>query len=222
MMKAIIFDFDGTIIDTETAWYYVFRDAYALYGVDLSLETYSKCLGTNLQSFNPYTYLSTHHHIKMDLAAFRTSIQESHAEFMKKETMRPGILALLQQAKKSGLHIGLASSSSRQWVDQFVDQLGIKSYFECFCTADTVKQVKPDPELYLQALDQLGVHASEAIAIEDSPNGARAAVAAGLHTMVIPNTLTKQLSFDNGHHTIDMLEKYSLQDLITCFSQPIN
>ena len=53
LVKAIIFDFDGTIIDTETAWYTVFKDAYASYGVALSLETYAKCLGTNLQDFNP-------------------------------------------------------------------------------------------------------------------------------------------------------------------------
>lgn len=221
-MKAIIFDFDGTIIDTETAWYNVFRDAYARYGVDLSLETYSKCLGTSLQSFNPYTYLSTHHHVKLDLAAFQTSIQQSHAQLMEKEAMRPGILKLLQQAKEAGLRIGLASSSNRQWVDKFVDSLGIRDYFECFCTADTVKQVKPDPELYLQALEQLGVHANEAMAIEDSPNGARAAVVAGLHTVVIPNTITKRLSFDQGHYTIDSFENYDLQDLVTCFTQPIN
>lgn len=76
MIKALIFDFDGTIIDTETAWYNVFKDAYAQYGVELSLATYAKCLGTNLQTFNPYTYLVTHHHIQLDVEAFQTSIQQ--------------------------------------------------------------------------------------------------------------------------------------------------
>lgn len=76
------------------------------------------------------------------------------------------------------MKIGLASSSSRQWIDMYVDRLGIRHYFDCFCSADTVTNVKPDPELYLQALEQLGVEADEAMAIEDSPNGAQAAVAA--------------------------------------------
>ncbi|WP_431027736.1 HAD family hydrolase [Lysinibacillus sp. LZ02] len=219
MMKAIIFDFDGTIIDTETAWYTVFKDAYEQYGVELSLDTYSQCLGTSLHSFNPYTYLSTHHNISMDLDAFRKIIHQNHTELMKKESMRPGILTLLQEAKAAGLKIGLASSSHRAWIDQFVNLLEIGEYFDCYCTADTVKHVKPDPELYLQALEQLGVQANEAIAIEDSPNGARAAVAAGLHTLVIKNTITKQLPFGQGHHTIESLAHYELQQLADCFTQ---
>ena len=219
MIRAIIFDFDGTIIDTETAWYNVFRDAYQKYGVELSLATYSQCLGTNLQSFNPYTHLSTHHDISLDLEGFRTSIQHNYAKLIEQESIRPGILKLLQEAKAAGLKIGLASSSHRDWIDKFVDQLGIREYFECYCTADTVNNVKPDPELYLQALDQLGIQSNEAIAIEDSPNGACAAVAAGLHTAVIKNTLTKQLPFSQGHYTIESLEQYELQDLLDCFAQ---
>lgn len=221
MMKAIIFDFDGTIIDTETAWYIVFKNAYKEYGVDLSLETYSQCLGTNLTTFNPYTYLKTHHNISIDLEEFKKSIQNDYAKLIEKEALRPGILNLLQEAKQEGLKIGLASSSHREWIDKFINLLGLEGYFECYCTADTVKNVKPNPELYLQALEQLGVQANEAIAIEDSPNGARAAVTAGLHTIVIKNTLTKQLQFGQGHHTIASLEHYKLHDLIDCFAQKI-
>ena len=219
MIKAIIFDFDGTIIDTETARYVVFKNAYQQYGVDLSLETYSQCLGTSLESFNPYTYLTTHHNISLDLEEFRTSIRNNYAKLIENETIRPGILNLLQEAKEAGLKIGLASSSHREWIDKFVHLLGLDGYFECYCTADTVKNVKPDPELYLQALEQLGVQAHEAIAIEDSPNGARAALAAGLQTIVIKNTITKLLPFSKGHHTIESLEQYALQDLIDCFAQ---
>ena len=219
MIKAIIFDFDGTIIDTETAWYVVFKQAYQQYGVDLSLETYSQCLGTSLASFNPYTYLTTHHNISLDLEEFQTAIRNSYAKLIEKETIRPGILTLLQQAKAAGLKIGLASSSHREWIDQFIHSLELDDYFECYCTADTVKNVKPHPELYLQALQQLDVQAHEAIAIEDSPNGARAAVTAGLHTVVIKNTLTTQLAFSQGHHTIESLEHYTLQNIIDCFAQ---
>lgn len=217
MIKAVIFDFDGTIIDTETAWYKVFKDAYEKYGVDLSLTTYSQCLGTSLQTFNPYTYLSTHHAIPIDLDEFRAMILQNYEKLIEQESMRPGILNLLQEAKAAGLKIGIASSSHRDWIDKFVEKLNIGDYFECYCTADTVSNVKPDPELYLQALEQLGVKANEAIAIEDSPNGARAAVAAGLHTVVIKNTLTKQLPFSQGHYTIESLEHNGLQELTDYF-----
>lgn len=221
MIKAIIFDFDGTIIDTETAWYKVFRDAYQKHGIELTLEKYSECLGTSLDSFNPYTYLSTHYNISIDLDAFRKYVQQKHIEMMEKEAIRPGILNYLRTAKDRGYQIGLASSSKQAWIDKFVDLLEIREYFECYCTADTVERVKPFPDLYLQALEKLEVHPEEAIAIEDSPNGARAAVKAGIHTVVIKNAITKQLAFDYGHHTIESLEDYKLEELINCIQHKI-
>ena len=217
MIKAIIFDFDGTIIDTETAWYLAFKGAYDSHGVDFPLERYAECLGTSLQSFNPYTYIRTHYKIPVDLNEFRKSIENKHTEMMEKEAIRPGILPLLQSAKEANLKIGLASSSSREWIDKYIQLLDIGEYFECYCTSDTVQNVKPDPELYLQALEKLNVKANEAIAIEDSPNGARAAVAAGIPTVVIKNTISEQLPFSTGHHTIDSLENHNLKDLIDLF-----
>ncbi|PYF08525.1 HAD family hydrolase [Ureibacillus chungkukjangi] len=222
MIKALIFDFDGTIIDTETAWYITFRDAYKTHGVDLTLEQYSQCLGTSLHSFNPYTHLKTHHNLPIDLEEFKQLVQQQHTEMMIKERVRPGILQLLETAKSQGLKIGLASSSERSWIDKFVKLHGIENYFECYCTADTVKKVKPDPELYLQALEKLGVEASEAIAIEDSPNGARAAVAAGIPTVVIKNDITNQLPFSEGHHTIESLTNYDLEKLAELVQQKVH
>ncbi|HWL13370.1 MAG TPA: HAD family hydrolase [Ureibacillus sp.] len=222
MQKAIIFDFDGTIIDTETAWYITFRDAYKKHGIHLTLEQYSQCLGTSLHSFNPYTYLKTHHNLPIDLEEFKQSVQQQHTEKMIKEGIRPGILKLLESAKALGLKIGLASSSERVWIDKFVKLHGIENYFECYCTADTVQNVKPDPELYFQALEKLGVEASEAIAIEDSPNGARAAVAAGIPTVVIKNEITKQLPFGDGHYTIDSLDEHELDTLAELVQQKVH
>ncbi len=221
MIKALIFDFDGTIIDTETAWYITFRDAYKKYGVDLTLEQYSQCLGTSLHSFNPYNYLKTHYNIPIDLDEFRNSVKERHTQMMQTESIRPGILKFLESAKAQGFKIGIASSSERSWIDRFVKLHGIEDYFECFCTADTVKKVKPNPELYLQALKKLNIAPSEALAIEDSPNGARAAVSAGIPTVVIKNTITKQLPFDIGHHTIDSLASFELDELVEHIQQKI-
>lgn len=222
MIKALIFDFDGTIIDTETAWYIAFRDAYKTHGIELTLEQYSQCLGTSLHSFNPYTHLKTHHNLPIDLEDFKHLVQQQHTEMMIQERIRPGILKLLETAKSQGLKIGLASSSERTWIDKFVKLHGIEDYFECYCTADTVKKVKPDPELYLQALEKLGVEANEAIAIEDSPNGARAAVAAGISTVVIKNDITNQLPFSEGHHTIESLTNYNLGKLTELVQQKVH
>lgn len=221
MIKAIILDFDGTIIDTETAWYIAFRDAYKEYDVNLTLETYSQCLGTSLQTFNPYTYLNTHYNQSIDLDQFRKSVKERHEQLMEKETIRPGILPLLKEAKSNGLKIGIASSSERAWIDSYLQLLGIKSYFDYYCTADTVQKVKPDPELYLQALEKMNIRPEEAIAIEDSPNGARAAVAANIPTVVIKNKISTLLPFGEGHVTIDSLANYDLQHLMKLANESV-
>ncbi|WP_138754962.1 HAD family hydrolase [Paenibacillus sinopodophylli] len=198
MIKAIIFDFDGTIIDTETAWYHAFRDAYREHGVELTLEQYSGCIGTSLHTFNPYEYLMTDLKLPIDKDSFRDSVHDQHTALMQAEQIRTGIVDYLNDAQEAGIKIGLASSSPRAWIDKYLEQLELGHYFEVIRTADDVAQVKPNPELYLQTLTALGVEANEAVAIEDSPNGARAALAAGMSCIIVPNTITKSLPFDQS------------------------
>lgn len=216
MIKAIIFDFDGTIIDTETAWYEALRIAYEEHGVELSLELYSQCIGTDLSSFDPYEYLVTEKKLPIDLDQFKEHIRQQHSAFMEKEQMRDGVLDWLQKAKASGLKLGLATSSHRPWIDRHAEQLGIGDYFECIRTADNVAKVKPNPELYLQVLEGLGVAPEEAIAIEDSPNGARAAAAAGIKCIVVPNGVTRSLTFDDSelYYLAESLAKIDFDAMI--------
>ncbi|MBW4082648.1 HAD family phosphatase [Paenibacillus sp. S150] len=223
MIKGIIFDFDGTIIDTETAWYTAFNEAYEEHGVELTLEQYSTCIGTSLNSFNPYEYLMTELNLDIDKQAFRTAVQARHSKLMELEAIRPGIQHYLDSAKEAGLRLGLASSSSLEWVEKYLEQLGIRDYFDCIRTSDHVQKVKPDPELYNQALSCLGLAPDEAVAIEDSPNGSRAAAAAGMHCVVIPNEITSFLDFDVPHHKTDSLSELDFDQLITrdCF-QSVN
>ncbi|MCR2804181.1 HAD family hydrolase [Paenibacillus soyae] len=216
MIKAIIFDFDGTILDTETPWYYVFRDAYREHGVELPLELYAECVGTHNGTFNPYDYLITEKGLPIDKEAFKARIHRDHMELLSKQAVREGIIHYLDSARSAGLRIGLASSSDRNWIHTHLELLGIGHYFETIKTSDDVKNVKPDPELYLQALDALGVKPEEAVAIEDSPNGARAAAAAGMGCIVVPNELTRLLPFDPeaGYIHAESLSHIDFEDLI--------
>ncbi|WP_189029458.1 HAD family hydrolase [Paenibacillus albidus] len=219
MIKGIIFDFDGTIIDTETAWYTAFNEAYEQHGVELTLEQYSTCIGTSLNGFNPYEYLMTDLKLPINKQEFRTAVQERHSKLMELEAIRPGIQHYLDSAKKAGLRMGLASSSSLEWVEKYLDQLDIRDYFDCIRTSDHVEKVKPDPELYRQALSCLGLQPEEAVAIEDSPNGSKAAAAAGIHCVVIPNDITSFLEFDTPHHRTDSLNNLDFNHVLTrrCF-----
>ncbi|MEK5029269.1 HAD family hydrolase [Paenibacillus sp. FSL M7-1046] len=219
MIKGIIFDFDGTIIDTETAWYTAFSEAYGEHGVDLSLEQYSTCIGTSLNSFNPYEYLMTDLKLPIDRMAFRIAVQQRHSKLMELEQMRPGIQQYLDAAKDAGLRIGLASSSSMDWVERHLELLGIRDYFESIRTSDHVEKVKPDPELYNQVMSSLDIKPHEAVAIEDSPNGARAAAAAGMFCVVIPNAITRFLEFDMPHHQTESLSLLDFDHVVSrsCF-----
>ncbi|AHV97278.1 HAD family hydrolase [Paenibacillus sabinae] len=215
MIKALVFDFDGTIIDTESAWYAAFREAYEQHGVELSVKQYSQCIGTSLCNFNPYEYLMTDLSLPIDREEFRKAVQQRHSELMEAEEMRLGIKHYLDSAKAAGLKIGLATSSSTAWVEKYLKQLGLREYFDCIRTADHVKNVKPDPELYLQALDCLGVKPDEAIAIEDSPNGSKAALAAGMHCIISPNKITSLLDFDPSLYRVACFTDLDFDHLTT-------
>jgi len=213
MIKAIIFDFDGTIIDTETAWYRAFREAYRSHGVELTLEQYSQCIGTSLHAFNPYEYLMTELGLPINKEAFRRSVHDKHAELMEQETVRPGVLGYLESAKALGIKIGLASSSSEHWVRTHLDRLKLTDYFECIRTSDHVSKVKPDPELYSQAMSALGVRGEETISVEDSPNGAKAAIAAGTVCVIVPNVLTETLNFPKSPYRASSLAELDFRHL---------
>ncbi|CAM3756584.1 HAD family hydrolase [Cohnella lubricantis] len=217
MIKALIFDFDGTIIDTETAWYAAFREAYQQYEVELTLEMYSRCIGTSLHVFNPYEYLMTDLGLPIDKESFASAVRVRHAELMSREQVRPGVADYLEQARERGLKIGLATSSKRDWIDEHMERLGIGHYFECISTADDVARVKPDPELYLRTLAGLGVEAHEAVALEDSPNGAKAAVAAGIPCVLAPNEITWTLAFPSEGILcrVNRLSELAFETLVT-------
>ncbi|QAY65222.1 HAD family hydrolase [Paenibacillus protaetiae] len=217
MIKAIIFDFDGTILDTESAWYEALRAEYEAHGAELTLETFSKCIGTSLDAFNPYEYINTLIQEPVDPVRFKQAVRERHRLIMKQVVIRPGIESFLQSAKEAGLRIGLASSSERSWIDRYLKPLGIEDYFECIRTSDHVAKVKPDPELYVQALECLGVEPHEAIAIEDSANGSLAAIAAGMHCLVVPNPATRFSSF---HPSCLMAECLSDVDFAAVVADP--
>lgn len=215
MVKAIIFDLDGTIIDTETAWFVALGEIYNEYDATLTLEQYSTCIGTSLDAFDPYVHLMKEGKVSIELNALKQKVKQRYDEHMLKEQVRPGVPEYIKQAKAAGLKLAVASSSPRDWVEHYLNKLGLLPYFDAICTASEVKQVKPDPELYELALEKLNVQPSEAVAIEDSPNGARAAVAAGIHCIVVPNAITETLDFDMSHQRLTSLAELDFNDLIT-------
>lgn len=216
-LRAVIFDFDGLILDTETpevrAWQKIFRsrgaefpDAYWIHaigrGADQIQETPVELLERQLG------YPCVKGEIEAEYERLRLSAIEA-------SECLTGIRELIRELKSAGLKLGVASSSRHQWVDRHLFRLGLFNEFQAIVCADDVELAKPFPDLYLAACQQLGVDPSETIAIEDSPNGIRAARSAGLICIVIPNPCTVQLNLSEASHRVDTAKDISHASLST-------
>jgi HAD superfamily hydrolase (TIGR01509 family) len=130
------------------------------------------------------------------------------------QPLLPGVAGLVDSARAHGLKVGVASSSSREWVDGHLRRLGMLDRFDCVRTRDDVKNVKPEPELYLAVIDCLGVPAADALAIEDSPNGITAAKLAGLPCVAVPNPITSGLDLSEADLQLSSLADVTLSELL--------
>lgn len=212
MIKAVIFDFDGLIIDTETAWFTAYREVLASVDVDLPLEVFAPFIGTH--GFMFHEYLKEKAGAYMGLEEIQERAGKRHREIMAGLDARDGVREYLQEAKKLGLRIGLASSSDREWIERFLNRLNLIHYFEVMKTEDDVQRVKPDPELYLKTLAALKVSPEEALAFEDSANGAKAAKAAGLSCVIVPNPVTEGLTFERYEMRMKSMSELPLSEVI--------
>ncbi len=213
MIKALIFDFDGLILDTEVPEYQSWLELYQAYGCVLPLEKWVECIGT-ADAFDPYEYLEQLLGRPVDRAAVRIQRRARFAELMADQTVLPGVQDYMATAKQLGIKLGVASSSPRQWVMGHLTNLGLANDFDAICCGDEVKATKPDPALYLAVLQALAIRADEAIALEDSPNGILAAKRAGLFCVAIPNALTRQLSLSLADCQLSSLADVTLQQIL--------
>jgi putative hydrolase of the HAD superfamily len=212
VINAIIFDFDGLIIDTETVWYEAYKEVLKGYDIDLPLEDFSKVIGTHGGVL--YDFINQNLKQPVDIAVIKQAAADAFQSKIGKPVLREGVLDYLKAAEMLGLKIALASSSSREWVVGFLEQLNILSYFEVIRTKEDVTEVKPNPELYQRAMEGLGVQPAETIAFEDSLNGLRAARAAGLHCVIVPNDVTSNLAFSDFSRRLSSMAECGLEQLI--------
>ena len=219
MIKAIVFDFDGLIFDTETAEYRAFQEIYTAHGVELDLEVWGQWVGTDSSPFNPYDHLDECVGRPLEREAIRTWRRANYKKLIAEEQVRPGVEDCLKSAKELGLRIGLASSSPRAWVTEHLHALGLIHCFDCIRVREDVATVKPDPELYLQVIRRFGIEPEEAVAFEDSPNGALAAKRAGMYCVVVPNDVTRALPFGDVDLRLESLEHIRLAALIERLTQ---
>jgi HAD superfamily hydrolase (TIGR01509 family) len=219
LIRALIFDFDGLILDTEGPIYRSWKELYEARGVPLPFEMWVKTVGSSNQAFDPQRYLEGKLRSKLaqDVLNFRA---QRRAELVLAQPVLPGVTELADAAHEMGWKVGVASSSSRDWVSGHLERLGILDRFDCLRCRDDVQRVKPEPDLYLAVLDCLGIVADEALAIEDSPNGIVAAKRAGLRCVAVANPITAGLDLSQADLRLASLAEVTLPQLLDRLSSP--
>lgn len=212
-MKLVVFDFDGLILDTEVPVYDAWQEIYGEHGVSLAFDKWAQCIGT-ADVFDPCVELATALGRALDAATLRTRHRVRTDALIAAQAILPGVRDYVDAAQRLGVRLGVASSSSRRWVEGHLERLDLRGSFEVIRCADDVPRVKPDPALYRAVLEATGVRPEDAVALEDSPNGVLAAKRAGLTCVAVPNALTARLDLSAADLRVVSLADLPLPELL--------
>jgi HAD superfamily hydrolase (TIGR01509 family) len=215
-LKAIIFDFDGLLVDTEWPAFVAWSAIYKEHGAVLDLSVWVACVGTQ-GGFDPAVHLSqlTGNVLQSDLLFLDK--EKRKKEICDQLPFMPGALELFEQARGKQLKLAVASSSDQKWVHHHLKRLNHLHLFDVVVTKDDVARVKPDPELYLLAAQKLGVEPANCLVFEDSLNGVKAAKAAGMYCLGVPNRVTGILDFSLADGKVGSLCEIKLEELMARF-----
>jgi HAD superfamily hydrolase (TIGR01509 family) len=212
--KAVLFDFDGTLVDTESIDLRTWHEVFEAHGVSLPIDRFALRIGT-LTGPDELDELDALLEAPCDREAVLAGRRRRETELLELEPLRPGVREYLDAAKTLGLRIGIVSSSSRSWIDSNLHRLGLlNGWATVICADGDATRCKPSPVLYAEALEALGADPKEAIAIEDSPNGIAAARAAGIFCVAVPNAATQALDFSQADLLLASLEDVPLAELV--------
>ena len=219
-IKALLFDFDGLILDTETTEFRVWQSIYREYGQEMLPETWGQVVGGyGISNFDGAVHLAELVGNGMDVKKLSARYRSESDALILQQPVLPGVVDYLDEAHRLDLLLAVASSSPHSWVDTHLARLGLDDRFDAIICGDDVPpgRTKPHPDLFLKALAVLGVGTGEAIAFEDSPNGVKAARTAGIFVVAIPNPITALLKTDGANLTLASLAQISLGEMLKDF-----
>ena len=215
MIKALIFDFDGLILDTESPVVDAWKAIYAEYGQEFPLQAWIReAVGSTLADFYPAAHLAEVTGKKFDLSDLQSRVRLYELKKLSTLSPLPGVNDYINTARRLGLRLAVASSSERAWVEGHLRQLGLLDDFDGIICREDVQHIKPDPDLFLAALQALNLGPDEALVFEDSPIGVLAARRAGLRVVAVPNPITAYGTFDGASLTLASLAEMPLEDLL--------
>jgi len=210
--RALLFDFDGVLLDTEWAIYLTWLDLFKKHGHDLPLSTYVQCIGSDFETWSPETHLEDLTGETFDWPTINTERNVEIRRNIDVLDAMPGVRDLLTHCHQVNLPCAVVSSSKHDWVDGWLEKLGLlPDFVEVVCRGDAPR-IKPAPDLYTEAVRRLPFDASDCLVIEDSMNGMMSAHAAGCPVAAIPNRITACLDFSAAQFQHETL--YETLDLL--------
>ena len=215
MIRALIFDFDGLLIDTETPALTSWQKVYTDHGQTLTLELWQGAIGrASGTGFVPLDYLATLIGNTFDVQSVREKRNEHKMQLCEAEQLRSGVLQTLLKAKELGLTCTVASSAGREWVEGWLQKHDALHHFAFTRTGDDVENVKPAPDLFLSVAEGLNLQPSECLVFEDSPNGTLAALNAGMPCVVVTNPVTEGLEFPQHTLKLKRMDEMKLEHIL--------
>ena len=224
-IKALLFDFDGLILDTETPEFRVWQAIYREYGQEFPAERWGQIVGGGGEPhFDAAGYLAELAGDGLNANALRARHKSESEALVLQQPVLPGVVDYLDDARRMGLRLAVASSSPHSWVDSHLARLRLADRFpaasgrgfDAIICGDDVPpgRTKPHPDVFLKALGAVSVKANEAIVFEDSPNGVKAARRAGIYVVSVPNPMTALLKTDGANLTLNSLANMPLKELL--------
>ena len=212
---AMVFDFDGTLVDTETAEYESVRLVWADHGHHYAPARWTPWVGT--ASEVPWLDdLELAVGEPVDRAGLRSRARTYNRDLLHLVLPRPGVARLLAEADEAGVPLAIASNAPAAWVERHLERLGLIHHFEphgAVITVDRVERPKPDPEPYLTAVARLGAAPGRSVAFEDSATGVAAARAAGLYTVAVPGPMSSGHDLGDADRQLVSLDELTVASL---------
>jgi len=214
-IDAVVFDFDGLILDTEAPVYSAWCATFESYGsTPPTVAEWGAIIGTDTDDRELLHLLTTTATRPVDVDEMHAIRRAHRDELLAAEAVLPGVVAWIDEAAGAGLGIAIASSSPDEWVLTHLDRLGMRSRFVHVMCAGNGRSGKPAPDTYRDACAALGVQPGRALAVEDSAHGITAAKSAGLFCVVVPNPLTASLDLAAADLRLDSLADCSIRDAL--------
>ena len=218
MLKALVFDFDGVIVDTETEWYYIYRDwLKQTYDYDLSIQDYLVCVGSSSERL--FSFIRQELGTDEEIRKFESHSTEEFIKRTKKLPAMNGVAQLIKEAKAKGLKLAIATSATRKKPYYHLERLQLLDYFDVFSTSEVSEHIKPEPDIFLKAAQLLGCSCEECLAVEDSYNGLLAARRANMPCLIVPNKITESSNFDGCYQMVSSLEEINLEAVMKEFQE---